>query len=113
MARVSHEGASCYEAGVLTHVVLFRLHDENKSENAARACELLLGMRGKIPELLHIEAGTDVLRTTRSFDLALITRFADRAGLEAYQANPVHQEVLGFLRAVTAQSIAVDYEIPS
>jgi len=57
-----------------------------------------------------IEVGTDVLRSGRSFDLALVARFDDLAGLEAYQSHPVHLPVLAVLREAAETIVAVDYE---
>lgn len=91
---------------MLTHVVCFRFDD---LDTATEACARLLSMRGKIPALQGIEAGVDTTRSERSFDLALVTRHADRAGLEAYGADPVHQEVLAWLKPRIRTAVAVDF----
>lgn len=91
---------------MLTHVVLFRFRARADAE---RARELLLGMRGAIDALLELEAGLDITRSPRSLDLALITRHADQAGLDAYRVHPRHLEVLDFIRARAEASYAVDY----
>jgi len=91
---------------MLTHVVLFKfLHQAD----AQRACDLLLGMRGKIETLQEIEAGVDITHSPRSFDLALITRFADQAGLDAYARHPLHLEVLAFIKQHVELVHAVDF----
>ncbi len=97
---------------MLTHIVLFRMKQECKGQ-ASQLVERLLGMKGKIPQLLDIEAGVDVVHSGRSYDVALITRFASLADMEAYQVNPVHQEVLQFVREVTSESVSVDFLSPS
>jgi len=91
---------------MITHVVLFKFPERADAE---RARELLLGMRGRVEPLKELEAGLDVTRSPRSYDLALITRFADAAGLELYRAHPVHLEVLEFIRAHVGSTCAVDY----
>ncbi|MFT6233228.1 MAG: hypothetical protein ACJAZO_003748 [Myxococcota bacterium] len=91
---------------MLTHIVFFRFSDLS---TAAEARDRLVQMHGQIPSLKHIEAGVDVTRSARSFDLALITRFEDVVGLEAYADHPVHVEVLTWLRTVATQTAAVDY----
>jgi heme-degrading monooxygenase HmoA len=94
---------------MLTHVVLFKLKDRSR-ESAERVREVLLGMRGRIPQLREIEVGIDVLRSDRSYDVALITRFDDLAAMEAYQDDPAHREVIAFMREVRESSVTVDFE---
>lgn len=95
---------------MVTHVVFFRFENLDQAEQAR---ELLLGMKGRIPGLLDVEAGVDFLRSERSFDLALITRHTDREALAEYQDHPVHLEVAGFIRAHATGSAAVDFEGPA
>ena len=83
------------------------IHAQNDAEEGARR---LRAMKGRIPSLNDVEAGVDVTRSGRSYELALITRHADPEGLSAYQVHPVHQEVLEFLRAQSSGSVAVDFE---
>ena len=92
---------------MITHIVLFKLIDRR---NAQKARDVLLGMKGKIPQLRHIEAGIDVLHSDRSYDLALITKFDSMEDMKAYQAHPVHVEVLKYMTSVRESSITVDYE---
>lgn len=67
-------------------------------------------MEGRVPSLRHIEAGVDVVRSARSYDVALVTRFDDLAGMEEYQVHPVHQEIAAFIREHATGIVAVDYE---
>jgi hypothetical protein len=92
---------------MLTHVVLFRFADLSVAHEAR---DRLLAMRGQIPSLQSIEAGVDITRSDRSFDLALITRFEDAAGLQAYAEHPVHVEVVTWIRTVVTQMAAVDFQ---
>ena len=92
---------------MITHIVLFKLIDRS---NAQKARDVLLGMKGKIPQLLHLEAGIDVLHSERSYDLALVTKFDSMEDMKAYQAHPVHIEVLKYMTSVRESSVTVDYE---
>lgn len=92
---------------MLTHVVLFALKDPADAEPTAA---ILRGMAGRIPTLRSVEVGLDALPSERSMHLALITRHDDRAGLAAYAAHPVHQEVLAHMRQVVERSVKVDFE---
>ncbi len=93
----------------LSHIVLFKLHDP-RPETLTEAMTRLRQLVGQVPTLRSLEVGVDVLHSGRSYDLALIARFDDRAGLEAYQIHPAHQETLAYLRSITAASVAVDFE---
>lgn len=96
---------------MITHVVLFKL-SEPTPENLRTTAALLRAMEGQIPELLEIEVGIDELRTERSFDIALRTRHASWAELDAYQSHPVHEKVKEHMKLVLARSVAVDYGEP-
>lgn len=94
---------------MITHIVFFKLKDRSP-ENIQKTRDVLLDMDGKIPQLRHLEVGVDILRTERSYDLALIAKFDSLADLEAYQVHPVHQRVLEYIAGVKDTTLAVDYE---
>lgn len=91
---------------MLTHVVCFRFASLEVAEEAR---ERLLAMKGRIPALKGIEAGVDITRSDRSYDLALLTRHDDRDGLAAYAADPIHGEVLAWLKPRIQHAVAVDF----
>lgn len=94
---------------MLTHIVLFKLKDPSP-ENIERTRQVLADMEGKIPELLELEVGVDVVRSERSYDLALVSRFRSLEDMQKYQVHPVHQKVLEYIATVKESTIAVDYE---
>jgi Stress responsive A/B Barrel Domain len=95
---------------MITHIVFFKL-SEPTPENIAATRAKLLGMVGKIPELRHLEVGVDLIRSERSYDLALVTRFDSLAALQAYQVHPCHAgEVVPHMKSVCSSVVAVDYE---
>ena len=95
---------------MITHLVFFKLTDPT-SENLAATRDKLLSMEGRIPLLRHLEAGVDVIRSERSYDVALITRFDSLDDLQAYQVHPYHAgEVIPFMKSVCSSIVAVDYE---
>ncbi|NUM45793.1 MAG: Dabb family protein [Anaerolineales bacterium] len=95
---------------MITHIVFFKLLDAS-SENQTVIAEKLLSMQGQIPQLRYLEVGIDKLRTARSFDLSLITRFDTWEDYEGYQNHPYHQtEILPYVRSVIEKSVVVDYE---
>ena len=94
---------------MVTHIVLFKLIDRSPSD-IEKTREALLNMKGKIPQLRHIEVGVDIVRSPRSYDLALITKFDSLKEMEAYQTDPAHIEVLKYISSVKESSISVDYQ---
>jgi hypothetical protein len=91
---------------MLTHIVLFRFENMDHAEEAGSR---LRNMNGRIPGLVNVEAGVDITRSGRSYELALITRHEDQAGLDAYQVHPAHQEVVAYIKSVASGSVAVDF----
>jgi len=94
---------------MITHIVLFKLNDKSK-ENIEKTANVLMDMKGKISELKHIEVGTDVTHSDRSYDLALVTKFDSIADLESYQIHPVHVKVAEYIKSVRASTVTVDFE---
>jgi hypothetical protein len=95
---------------MITHIVLFKLADPTP-ENLAATRNKLLSMDGKIDLLRHLEVGIDVIRSERSYDIALTTRFDTLEDLQAYQVHPYHAgEVIPHMKAVCSSIVAVDYE---
>jgi hypothetical protein len=94
---------------MFTHIVFFKLK-EFSVEQASEARERILAMRGKIPQLRHLEAGVDVVRSGRSWDVVLLARFDSREDLDAYAIHPVHLELVAWLSERRESACVVDYE---
>lgn len=94
---------------MITHIVMFKLKDRSE-ESVERTASVLRAMEGQIPVLRHLEVGVDVLRTERSYDIALVTKFESLEALNEYQVHPVHKKVIEHMNEVRESSIAVDYE---
>lgn len=89
----------------LTHAVMFTLHD---AADAPEAAERLRAMAGRIPALHGIEVGTNVHTGEGLPHLLLLTRHEDTEGLRAYDTDPIHQELLSWIRPRIAARVAVD-----
>ena len=94
---------------MIRHIVMFKIKDEYKSE-IPQLVKNFYGMKGKIEGMTELEAGADFLGSERSYDLALVTSFVDRAAFEAYQTHPVHQPVRKRMHEVRSASVACAYE---
>lgn len=95
---------------MITHIVFFKLA-EASPENLTLTRDKLLSMNGKIEQLRFLEVGVDVIRSERSYDIALTTRFDSLDDLQAYQVHPYHAgEVVPHMKSVCSAIVAVDYE---
>lgn len=95
---------------MIAHIVLFKLTTPTP-ENIAAVRDMLLSMDGKVPMLRHLEAGADVIRSERSYDVALYTRFDSLDDLQAYQVHPYHAgTVVPFMKANCSSIVAADYQ---
>lgn len=96
---------------MIVHIVLFKLNQPT-AENSNAVKDMLLSMNGKLPMLRQLEVGADVVRSERSYDVALYSKFDTLADLQAYQVHPYHAEtVIPFMKANCAAIVAADYEI--
>jgi hypothetical protein len=85
--------------------------DEQRA-NVEKLRAAFLGLRGRIPGLLHLEIGVDSSRVDYACDVVLVSDFESQAALDAYATHPEHlraRQELGDLRSARHQ---VDYEIP-
>lgn len=94
---------------MIKHIVFFKLKDRSP-ESIERTAAVLRNMEGKIPQLVSIEVGLDVIHSERSFDIALVTELASLEDLQAYQVHPEHQMVIRHINEVKDVSVSVDYE---
>ena len=94
---------------MIRHIVLFKIKEEFKSEIPALA-EAFYSMKGRVEGLLEIQSGGDFLHSERSYDLALLTVFADRAAFDAYQTHPAHMPIKKRMHEVREGSVACDFE---
>ena len=99
---------------MIVHIVFWRLLDnapngKTKEENAHEMKRRFEALRGQMPGLLRIEIGIDFSRTAESSDVALYTEFDSPAALDAYQAHPLHKEIVGFLKDIRSERRVVDY----
>ena len=93
---------------MFVHTVFFKFKEDSATEEARRRLE---SMSGKVTSLKTIEVGVDELQTARSWDMVLITRFEDRSGYDAYAVDPIHLEVLTWLKRQVRESATVDYSV--
>ena len=99
---------------MLTHIVWWTLRPEaggkSAAENAALLKERLEALREKIPSLLDISVGINLLdSSTEDVGLVLVSRHNDADGLTAYVAHPEHKAVGEVLRECVVTRKAIDF----
>ena len=95
---------------MIRHIVMFRFKaDATKSDREA-FLGMLRALPSKISEIVEFEAGFDVVRSPRSFDLALVASYADLAALDRYAKHEHHLPVIARSKEICEQVAAVDYE---
>jgi hypothetical protein len=90
-------------------MVLFKFKVRSVRKTA-EAREQLERLGNSIPTRRALEIGEDDIRSSRSNDLALITRFDDLAGYQVYREHPIHLPVLDYMREATESTATVDFE---
>ncbi len=92
----------------IKHVVFFRF--PNKSDALlAEAKKRLLAMQGKIVGLNSVEVGIDFNGSERAWDLVLTTSYASKKDLQNYATDPIHIEVVAWIKKQKAITAVVDY----
>ena len=92
---------------MVKHIVMYRLKDRTQ-ENANALRDKFLSMKGKIDVLKDIDAGVDVLRSPRSFDVVLTCLFDSMQDMEIYKNHAVHIPVMEYVKSVVEVSHSVD-----
>lgn len=95
---------------MLKHVVFFKFKPECKASDIEDLKKSLAALPGKISEIKSYEFGSDVVRSERSYDFALVSAFEDLEALKRYQVHPDHVEVLQKVRTLAENILAVDFE---
>jgi hypothetical protein len=84
--------------------------NEVNNENIEFVKSTLLSMEGKISELRYLEVGIDDIRSERSYDIALITKFNNKEDYLSYDINEYHVEkVKKIIKGYIESSKTVDY----
>jgi hypothetical protein len=92
---------------VIVHVLCIKFRD---SSDAARVATQLEALPPIIPQIRRFEVGRDIVRSERSYDLALVSEFDSIDDLEAYRQHPDHAKVGALIADVAEHVAVVDFE---
>jgi hypothetical protein len=94
---------------MIRHVVFFKFKQGIGEEVIVDLEKSIAALPPVIPEILSYEFGRDVVRSERSYDLALISTFNDLDAMQHYQKHPDHQVVLKKINELCESVLAVDF----
>jgi|SRR3990172_526234 hypothetical protein len=98
---------------MIKHIVLWKLkasaEGAGKEQNARKMKAELEALKGKIPQIRHIEVGINMVPSDAAYDVALYSEFATESDLDAYQKHPEHLKVADFVGKVRESRVVVDY----
>ena len=95
---------------MLHHIVLIKFKPETNDAQIAALEKQFDALPDQIIEIQLYEFGRDVVRSERSYDFALVSGFANLDAMKRYQVHPAHQKVVGYLKEISADIRAVDFE---
>ncbi len=94
---------------MIKHIVMYKLKNPTE-ENCKAMVDKFMSMQGKIDILKSVVAGTDFVKSSRSFDVVLECVFGSKQDMEAYQVHSVHIPVKEFVGSLIEKAHSVDYE---
>ena len=94
---------------MIRHIVMWKLKEENKAENAKLLKEKLEALPLIIPEIIELEVGININPDISSCDAVLNSVFASMDDLAKYQKDPHHIAVSSFCKEIRLSRAVVDY----
>jgi hypothetical protein len=94
---------------MLTHIVCFKYKAQTSAAQREEHRRRLEGLV-RLPGVIELKVGSDVVRSPRSYDTGLVVVFPDRAALDAYATHPEHVPVAQFGASLCEHIVAVDFE---
>lgn len=97
---------------MIHHIVMWKLKEADKKENAKKIKEDLEALKNKVKELEYIQVNFNMdIAPQNNFDVILDTRFKTFEDLTVYANHPDHVKVVNFIKTVIDQRVAIDYEV--
>jgi quinol monooxygenase YgiN len=99
--------------GVIRHVVFFKFRGDVGASDRDAVLDSLAALSTVVDGIVNFEVGRDFLRLPRSWDAILVSTYADRDSLDAYQRHETHVAVAARLRDLCESIGSVDYPVGS
>ncbi|PQL91087.1 Dabb family protein [Apibacter adventoris] len=97
---------------MIHHIVMWKLKEADKKENARKIKKDLEALKNIIKELKFIQVSFNMdIAPQNNFDVLLDTHFNSFEELNIYANHPEHLKVVEFIKTVIDQRVAIDYEV--
>ncbi len=96
---------------MIRHIVFFKFKTETSAEERKDFVRCLKELPSRVPGVLAPEVGEDFMGSARSYHVALIFSFAERAALDVYATHPNHTPVVERARQICESIATVDFEV--
>ena len=93
---------------MLIHMFAFRVKPGVTEAQKERMLREIGELKRHIPQVLESHVGKNVSPRGQGYIIGGVMKFADQAALEAYNAHPVHQDLLKWLLPLI-EPIEVDF----
>lgn len=94
---------------MLHHIVMIKYKPETPEGIAQQFCDAVRALKGVVPGVVSVTIGSDVLKSARSWDLALHVVLGSIDDLSSYQTHPAHVLALAHNNPWVADVAAVDF----
>lgn len=96
---------------MITHIAMLRFKEGVEPAAVEAATAALLELPDLVPSIRSFSVGRDLGLTDATLDYAIVARFDDIAGYQAYADHPDHVRVLTeHTRPLTAEVMRVQFE---
>ena len=94
---------------MIDHVICFKLPESAGSE-LREALKQRLSELAEIPGVVGFALGENFGHRARGFDINMRVTLETREDLDAYEAHPIHLDVVAYNRKITEEHICFDFE---
>jgi hypothetical protein len=93
---------------MIKHIVLFKVNDTSKIEEAKK---MILNLKTHIQEIVDIEVFSDIGYDESASDFGLITTLKNVDDLDLYAKHPSHKKVIEFIKTIATERRVIDYKV--
>ena len=97
----------------IIHVVSWRLSGKTPLERRQQADTIVAAVeatRGRIPGLVSLDVGRNLVEATDAWDVGAVMVFHSRAALDVYQSHPEHQALKAVVAPLRRARSQLDFE---
>ncbi|HWO00176.1 MAG TPA: Dabb family protein [Blastocatellia bacterium] len=95
---------------MIKHIVFLKFQPEAGPNQRQEVIDELRALPAKIDVIREYEVGVDVLKSPRSWDVALIGTYDTLEALQTYNDHPAHVAVVQKIRKISEGAASVDFE---